>query len=70
MNSFPKAFMSALGNHIHLLVVVIPWYQELHRVKQTVMPIVKEKGHGLKMFCLITKDEAGVSDPATMWNLP
>lgn len=57
--------MSAPGKHIHLLEVVVPRYQELHGAKQSVMPIVKEKGHGLKMFCLITKDET-----AKMWNLP
>ena len=61
--------MSTLGKHIHLLVVVIPLYQELYRVKQSVMPIVKDKCHGLKMFCLITKHESGISDPTTTWNL-
>lgn len=42
MNSFPKAFMSTLGKHVHLLMVVIPQYQEFYRAKKSVMTSKRE----------------------------
>lgn len=70
MHFFPKAFVSTLGKHAHLSVVSpVHNIKKLYKAKQSVMPVLKEQYHRLKIFYLITKYTSGISDPTTTYKL-